>query len=98
MFPDLNGLWGRNRLDRVNQPLSRFGYCVVKIPYPQSNDVSRPRGYALCAGVSERGTRHCVVWKDGKIVHDPHPKGKGLISREWLYLLVPLDPSEMSKK
>ncbi len=39
-----------------------------------------PQGVDLLAfGKSPRGTfRHAVVWRDGEMVHDPHPDGTGL--------------------
>jgi hypothetical protein len=97
VFPNLSGLFRRERLDKVNETLAKYGYCVVKIAYPDKRDISCPRGYAVCAGVSPRNTPHCVVWENGRIVHDPHPSGKGLSNREWLYLLVALDPSKRNR-
>lgn len=38
-----------------------------------------PGLYYLFSGGSERDTFHVVVCRDGKMVHDPHPSGAGLI-------------------
>ncbi len=38
-----------------------------------------PRGHAIANGDSDRGLPHSVVMLDGKMVHDPHPSGTGLV-------------------
>lgn len=46
-------------------------------------DDAPPEGYALANGPSTRGLLHsCVAW-NGKIIHDPHPSGEGLLAIEW---------------
>lgn len=55
------------------------------------------KGYYLVSGESARGILHLVVYKDGKLVHDPHPDGDGIKSVETVYLLIPLDPSVVLK-
>lgn len=53
-------------------------------PYP---------GYYMVSGNSPRGDfKHLVVYRDGEMVHDPHPSGDGLRGDpidQWV--LVPLD-------
>jgi len=39
-------------------------------------------GYYLLTGKTERGLMHTVVYKDGKLMHDPHPDSNGLIAPE----------------
>lgn len=39
----------------------------------------QPEGWALADGKSPRGHQHVVVVYDGELVHDPHPKGEGLV-------------------
>ena len=46
----------------------------------------------LASGPSERGCSHMVVMQNGKLLHDPHPSGKGLVKVEQTWLLVPKDP------
>jgi hypothetical protein len=49
--------------------LRNLGYKLDFTPYP-------PRG--LCIAIvpnHRRGTTHAVLWKDGKVWHDPYPKG-----------------------
>lgn len=43
----------------------------------------------IASGPAERGHPHSVVWKGGKILHDPHPSDAGLIeAREWEVLII----------
>lgn len=44
----------------------------------------------IAGGKSPRGTDHCVLMRDGRLLHDPHPEGLGLVSVEDATLLVPL--------
>lgn len=41
--------------------------------------VTESSDYVLAFGPSPRGVRHAVVWKDGKLAHDPHPSRDGLV-------------------
>ncbi len=52
-----------------------------------------PPGYSILVGKSPRGDfLHAVVAYNGEIVHDPHPVGGGLRTREAYDLLVAYDP------
>lgn len=33
----------------------------------------------IAGGKSPRGHNHAVLWSDGKLLHDPHPEGGGLV-------------------
>jgi hypothetical protein len=35
-------------------------------------------------GKSERGCNHVCVYKDGKLVFDPHPSDLGLMYEDWI--------------
>lgn len=42
----------------------------------------------IANGMSDRGFRHCVLWKNEALVHDPHPSGAGLAEAPdeiWLF-------------
>lgn len=39
--------------------------------------------YYIASGRSVRGVHHCVIYKDGIMVHDPHPTREGLLNIEW---------------
>lgn len=38
-------------------------------------------------GISSRGCRHIIIERDGKLLHDPHPDGDGLITKDVWWLL-----------
>jgi hypothetical protein len=42
--------------------------------------------YYIVAGDAERGFFHSVVYKNGKLAHDPHPSGVGLLNVQTVYL------------
>lgn len=55
-----------------------------------------PPGYHIACGESPRSildehgknVGHCVVMKDGKLAHDPHPSRAGITSvRDWLLIM-----------
>ena len=56
-------------------------------------------GYYLVAGSTNRGDLlHQVVYKNGELVHDPHPSGDGLLEAREIIILVPIDPSQAAKR
>lgn len=54
----------------------------------------RPTGLHLAGGPGTHPAAHpqghVVVMRDGLLEWDPHPEGRGLVSIEWWYLLIPL--------
>ena len=45
--------------------------------------------YHLMSGPSVRGHHHSIVALNGKMVHDPHPDGHGLIEvKDWDFFVV----------
>ena len=55
-------------------------------------------GYYLVNGPTERGSTHMVVYKDGKLAHDPHPSRAGLLEERFTWVLCPLDPATIRLK
>lgn len=55
-------------------------------------ELTSAAGYHIVCGKSARGP-HAVVGHGGEIVHDPHPSRGGLISKDSICFLVPLDPA-----
>lgn len=45
-------------------------------------------GYVIAAGESPRGLQHAVIYKDGELVHDPHPDGGG-VKLEYFFMFEP---------
>ncbi|UGY15151.1 hypothetical protein HAP48_0042605 [Bradyrhizobium septentrionale] len=44
----------------------------------------------LAYGPAERGVLHAVVYRGGKLAHDPHPSRAGLLQVDEVNVLVPL--------
>lgn len=44
----------------------------------------------VAGGPGPRGADHCVLMRDGVLLHDPHPDGTGLLQVEDVMVLVPL--------
>lgn len=47
--------------------------------------------YHLAYGPSPRGVSHAVVYRAGKLAHDPHPSRAGLLSVDTTALVLPVD-------
>lgn len=49
---------------------------------PTEGNLYIPDGvHYIASGQSPRGFRHAVVFRDGAMVHDPHPSKAGLVSK-----------------
>lgn len=73
--------------------LRERGLCAIYIDAKADTMTPQYAGYYLSSGKSPRGSGHTVVAYQGKMVHDPHPSGDGLVEEtETLYFAV-LDPS-----
>jgi hypothetical protein len=73
--------------DDFERCLAQHGCCSI---YKGGNSFYDEVMY-LASGPSSRGTHHMVVMRSGKLVHDPHPSGEGLLQVDATYLIVPLD-------
>ncbi|HEX7866574.1 MAG TPA: hypothetical protein VF555_16580 [Variovorax sp.] len=52
-------------------------------------------GWLIVTGESARDIHHATIWRDGKMVHDPHPSQCGIRHPQWINVLYPLDPSAL---
>jgi hypothetical protein len=43
--------------------------------------------YYFISGQSKRGVQHMVIYKNGKMVHDPHPTKEGIITIDYFEYL-----------
>lgn len=48
--------------------------------------------YYLVTGVSPRGVKHVCIYKNGKLVHDPHPSQEGLMMLEYFESVTKIQP------
>lgn len=67
-------------IDRCIEFLESHGYQYEGIySLEDLRDCNGVDGYLVANGKSPRGDfKHSVIWKDGAIVHDPHPSRSGL--------------------
>lgn len=84
-FEDMEGDWWPNLMNW----LESLGFYII-----QWREEVCLQGYYLCAGMSERGVNHQVVYKNGKLVHDPHPSKTGIKKVNEVWALLPIDPSK----
>lgn len=54
----------------------------------------RDRVTTIASGRSPRGDwQHAVLWRGGKLLHDPHPSGDGIVGEPTYYeVLIVIDP------
>lgn len=41
----------------------------------------------IASGISSRGVGHVVIYKGGKMIHDPHPSNEGLVKIDYFFYL-----------
>lgn len=61
---------------------SRWFYDIDEDPYK----IEGYEGYYIAEGMSPRGNHHVVIYKEGKMVHDPHPDNNGVIPTQYWVL------------
>ena len=52
----------------------------------------------IVIGRGPRGRDHCVLFKKGKLWHDPHPSRDGLVKCKLVVLLAAADPDKAARK
>jgi hypothetical protein len=59
----------------------------------------RDRVTTIASGRSPRGDwEHAVLWRGGKLLHDPHPSGDGIVGAPTYYeVLVVIDPDDLRR-
>lgn len=70
--------------DAMREFFGRYGYKLVE------HEVGPvPVGYYFEVGVSTQLHEHIVICQMGRLVHDPNPRGRGLIMRRYALWPVP---------
>lgn len=78
-------------------------FTIIPIKFSDGHDPKEflKDCWVIASGPSPRGTeewhRHAVVWKNGKIVHDPHPSRAGLKKIDVYDMFVIKDPKGVVK-
>lgn len=79
--------------------LRKFGLGIVTLTFesPAQWMHLRLAGYHIVSGPSPRleGMHHATVWHAGKMVHDPHPDGTGIVKPETLDMLYLIEPASL---
>ena len=96
-FFDLAGRDSEKWWQEIRMWLRPRGYDFVLIS-ASASWITGIGGALIVGGQTDRGTSHAVVYLDGKLFHDPHPDGTGLIEPEDVTLIYPIDPSAFEFK
>lgn len=87
MVPPFEDMFGRSGewFPRVEDWLERlFQRRLVR---SDGHPVEQLTEFYIGSGLSARGVRHSVIYRDGKLAHDPHPSGSGIVAVEWCWHL-----------
>lgn len=78
--------------------LDQFGLSFIDLAMSEGHD---PKDFfkdcwVIATGLSPRATEkwhnHAVVWRNGKIIHDPHPSGDGLVDIDTYGVFIEKNP------
>jgi hypothetical protein len=53
--------------------------------------------WLIVSGPADRGHDHSTVWRNGALVHDPHPSRAGLLSINDVIVFVAIDPKAVQR-
>lgn len=87
---DDSAWWGE-----VRSWLRARGFGVITVLVDENSRLDLFDGWFIVGGESCRGIGHATIWRDGQLVHDPHPSKCGIIKADSVDLLYPLDPSKL---
>lgn len=77
-------LWGRG-LDALCLSTNQVGFVYTDQGLPHAIS---PTTYYLVEGDGPRGHRHMCVGRAGEVAWDPHPDRTGLLTQDYIHLLV----------
>lgn len=84
-FVDIDDKGGKNWFHHTIEFLNNIGWDLYQ--YSEYPDYD---GYVLVSGKSPRGNfHHVVIYKNGKLFHDPHPSGEGIETEEAWEVIFP---------
>ena len=99
--PD-NGQDAHTYCKNLRDFLADFGLSYIDVSMAEGYD---PKDFfkdcwVIATGPSPRGTeewhKHAVVWKNGKIIHDPHPSGDGLKEIDMYGIFIEKNPKRLT--
>jgi hypothetical protein len=77
----------------TNKWLRQFGLAMVTVDHNFNDDICNgfiEDCYIIATGNNHDGVRHCVVWRNGEIVHNPNKYCKG-IKPDSIDIIFPLE-------
>lgn len=93
---------GETYCRNLREFLNKFGLSFIDISFNEGHDSKDflKDCWVVASGKSPRGTephhKHAVVWRNGKIVHDPHPDGGGIDEIETYGIFIKQVPVALS--
>lgn len=86
-----DGEWFR----QTNKWLAQHGLRYIELGFGDwvFNYHGVPDVDVIVSGPGPRGCDHAVIWRDGKLAHDPHPSGAGLVEPKYVGFFVARDPA-----
>ena len=67
------------------------GYALLEVDVEKHGVIAHTDLHYIASGPSPRGEfEHAVVYRNGELVHDPHPSRSGLPKVTWVIFLVDL--------
>jgi len=95
--PDFVHQYGPLWFEQCGQWLAARNLSIIEVRIPMLGPsmIYMPEQpiYHLISGKSPRGLLHSVVALQGRMVHDPHPDGRGLVEPHSFDFLVALNPA-----
>lgn len=92
--PESDGEW----LRAANRWLAQFGLRYIEFTFGDwvTDSHGLPGCHVVVSGPGPRGCDHATVWLDGKLAHDPHPSGAGLIEPKFVGCFVAINPNQVA--
>ena len=90
--PDLSDHGWQTELREWARPRG-YGFVTIECPNEDVFRDSFSDGFLIVAGQSARDRLHAVIYKDGKLWHDPHPASTGIDRVRQVDFFYPLLPS-----
>lgn len=98
--PNFCGLYGDDEwFDRMNEWLHALGLVGIafKTEDPTFSRQWLRHAWCIVSGPASRGFLHCTVWRNGELVHDPHPSRDGLKAVHDVIVFASTDPARHMK-
>lgn len=89
-------LWDAYWLDVQAHLSDAFGLQLINPVSVQSTLFEHVE--CLAGGLTERGLPHSVVWKNGMVVHDPHPSRSGILEPTDFTIVICNSPGHLLRK